>query len=210
MYLLSPNFIISSFGDRSAQIRSLVVYSGASKGCNHRYLYRYRRRNHVDVTTAAAVPASGPQQGSGQGEAAGNQKEQPQRASRGKVLQDMIKANGPGAFLAYITASNCLSVGTLSCAWLAFTRTTGQTPLQAWPQFLACYAGVYAAQHMARPYKIAAGCAAAPLGNAALAATQRLLKVGSKAALLVLLLLEAVLLLSCLGCVILYARRMVS
>lgn len=209
MYLLPATSPAS--GNLSAtQIKSPVDYSGASRGCIHRSPYRYRHRNHIHVAKTAAAPAQGPHQGSGQGEAANNQQDQPQRPSRWKALQDMIKANGPGAFLAYITASNCLSVGTLSCAWLAFTRTTGQTPLQAWPQFLACYAGVYAAQHLARPYKIAAGLAAAPLGNAALRTTQRLLKVGSKAALVVLLLLEAVLLLSFLGCVVLYARRMVS
>lgn len=125
-------------------------------------------------------------------------------------MQDMIKANGPGAFFAYITVSNLLSVGTLSSAWLLFTRSTGQTPLQAWPQFLACYAGVYAAQHLARPYKIAVGLAAAPIGTAAVSAASRLLKISSNAALVGLLLAEAVLLLSCLGCVVLYTSRLVS
>lgn len=122
----------------------------------------------------------------------------------------MVRRSGPGAFFAYITVSNVLSVGMLSSAWLVFTRSTGQTPLQAWPQFLACYAGIYAAQHLARPYKIAAGLAAAPLGKAAVRSAQRALRVSSKVALVVLLLVEAVLLLACLGCVVLYARHLVS
>lgn len=122
----------------------------------------------------------------------------------------MIASNGPGAFFAYITVSNMLSVGTLSSAWLLFTRSTGQTPLQAWPQFIACYAGVYAAQHLARPYKIAAGFAAAPIGTAAVTTAARALRVSSKVALVVLLVLEAVVLLSILGCVVLYAARLVS
>lgn len=132
------------------------------------------------------------------------------KKSRWAAVQDFIKAKGPGAFLAYITVSNILSVGMLSSAWLVFTRTTGQTPLQAWPQFLACYAGVWAAQHLARPYKIALGLAASPAGTAALAAARRVFKVGSNTALVLLLVLEAVLLLSCLGVVVLYSSQMAA
>lgn len=134
----------------------------------------------------------------------------PTKRSRWEAVQDFIKAKGPGAFLAYITVSNILSVGMLSSAWVLFTRTTGQTPLQAWPQFLACYAGVWAAQHLARPYKIALGLAASPAGTAALAAARRVFKVGSNTALALLLVMEAVLLLSCLGAVVLYSSRMVA
>jgi hypothetical protein len=134
----------------------------------------------------------------------------PKPKSKWQRIQDMIASNGPGAFFAYITVSNMLSVGTLSSAWLLFTRSSGQTPLQAWPQFIACYAGIYAAQHLARPYKIAAGLAAAPIGTAAVTTAARLLRVSSKVALVVLLLLEAVVLLSILGCVVLYAARLVS
>jgi hypothetical protein len=138
------------------------------------------------------------------------QQQMAQPTNKWQKLRDMINSNGPGAFFAYITVSNLLSVGTLSSAWLIFTRSTGQTPLQAWPQFLACYAGVYAAQHLARPYKIAVGLAAAPFGTAAVKAATKLFRVSSKAALVALLLIEAVLLLSCLGCVVLYASHLVS
>jgi hypothetical protein len=122
----------------------------------------------------------------------------------------MVTRNGPGAFFAYITVSNLLSVSMLSSAWLVFTKRTGQTPLQAWPQFLACYAGVYAAQHLARPYKVAVGLAAAPLGTAAVAAAARLFRNSSRAALVLLLVVEAAVLLACLGGVVLFARRMVT
>lgn len=196
------------------------------------------------------------------------QHQQQQAKSRWQSLKAMVKSQGPGAFFAYITVSNLLSVGTMCSAWVLFTRQTGQTPLQAWPQvraatpavanlpckccagrqerfaqltlcsvthawacrhrthmcsrtccccccfhfrqFLACYAGVYAAQHLARPYKIAAGLAAAPLGTAAVSAAGRMLRVSQTTSLVVLLVVEAVALLSCLGVVVLYASRLVA
>jgi hypothetical protein len=106
--------------------------------------------------------------------------------------------------------SNALSVGVLCSAWLLFTRTTGSTPPADWPRFVGVFTGTYAALHAARPLKLAAGLATAPVGAALVSAAARLLRISSSAALVVLLLLEAAVLLACLGCVVLWANRMVA
>lgn len=100
----------------------------------------------------------------------------------------------------------------LSSAYILFTKTTGATPLAPgqWPKFLVFYAGAYAMQHIARPLKLAAGLAGASIGAAAVDGVAAILGIGKNAALVVLLAVEAVLLLCCLGGVALYANKLAA
>jgi hypothetical protein len=159
-----------------------------------------------DGTAAHQPSSSGATRGDG-----GDSAEQ-KASDGGKLgaLRRLLATHGPGAVLSYLTVSNALSVGSLCSAWLLFARATGVTPLQDWPRFLAAYAPAYAAQHAARPLKLAAGLTAARVGSAAVAAVGRVLRIGSTAALVVLLVLEGAVLLACLGAVVLWANRMVA
>lgn len=125
-------------------------------------------------------------------------------------MRELLKTHGPGTVLSYLTVSNTISVSMLCSTWLLFTRSTGQTPLQAWPQFLAMWAGMWAAQQAVRPVKVAMGLAGTPIGTAVVTAAARLFRVNNTAALVVLLVLEAVVLLGCLGLVALHASHMVG
>ena len=121
-------------------------------------------------------------------------------------LQSLIARYGTGAFLAYITFSNILSVGMLCTAWIFFWHTSGVSPLQQgqWPKFLAFYTALWAAQQVSRPMRLGVGLALAPLGDGLLAWTAKRLKKSIQGSLGVLLVLEAILLLSILGLVALF------
>lgn len=129
-----------------------------------------------------------------------------------QAAKQFIMQHGPGAFLSYITTSNILSVVMLSTAWVLYTKTTGITPLGPgqWPRFLVFYAGAYAMQHLARPLKLAVGLAGAPVGSAAVDKLSSVLGSSKTAALVVLLICEAVTLLACVGCVVLYAKSLAA
>eukprot|EP00878_Enallax_costatus_P015969 GHUV01016744.1.p1 GENE.GHUV01016744.1~~GHUV01016744.1.p1 ORF type:complete len:260 (+),score=54.31 GHUV01016744.1:186-965(+) len=132
------------------------------------------------------------------------------RPGRMQAAQSFIQRHGVGAFLSYITVSNAVSVFMLSSAWLLFTKTVGMTPLAPgqWPKFLMFYGGAYAMQHITRPLKLAIGLAGTSIGTAAIHKVAQLFGISDTAALVVLLAVEVVLLLSCLGCAALYAQSL--